>query len=310
MKTKSIPLVFLSLSIILFFFACSPSWARKVPSGQIVYITELYDPFQLTFLDMETGITQDVAVSDLFNMPEWSHDGNYLFGLSKYPKINLDGYPAYWDLINGKFGRCKTDHGPVQLIQDAGNPNNPMEVLFSTGGKIILYDLGTCEIIRILVDISNLPKRNDFYGIASFSYSSTHRTLIIGLANKTNFREYEIVSHDLVTHKEVVLAEGIRPAISPDGQYIAYLGMDGALYLMKPDGSEQEILIDELFWESRYDFLSPRPRWSPDSKWLVYHRYVGDYSNANDCTIYKVNIETGIEVKLAEGGMFPSWGNR
>jgi len=298
------------LAMILFLSACSPAWARKVPSGQIVYITELYDPFQLTFLDMETGITQDVAVSDLFNMPEWSHDGNYLFGLSKYPKINLDGYPAYWDLVNGNFARCKTDLAPVDQIQDAGNSDNPLEVVLANAGDIILVDLGNCEITRILADRSNVPERSDLYALTSFSYSRSSGIMILELSNKTKFREYEIVSHDLVTHKEVVLSEGIRPAISPDGQYIAYLGMDGALYLMKPDGSEKEILIDELFWESRYDFLSPRPRWSPDSKWLVYHRCVGDYSNVDDCTIYKVNIETGIEVKLAEGGMFPSWRNR
>jgi Tol biopolymer transport system component len=86
--------------------------------------------------------------------------------------------------------------------------------------------------------------------------------------------------------------------------------MDGALYLMKADGSEQKLLVKKLFWDSNHKDNTVQPEWSPDSKWLVYHRCVGRTSPISNCTIYKVNIETGIEVKLAEGGMFPSWRNR
>jgi Tol biopolymer transport system component len=79
---------------------------------------------------------------------------------------------------------------------------------------------------------------------------------------------------------------------------------------MSPDGSVQIKLVDEVFWGPRYSLVEVQPTWSPDSKWLVYHRCVRENPPISDCTIYKVNIETGIEVKLAEGGVFPSWGNR
>jgi Tol biopolymer transport system component len=56
----------------------------------------------------------------------------------------------------------------------------------------------------------------------------------------------------------------------------------------------------------------PKPIWSPDGNWLVYHKceledpereclYLEDY------VIYKVNVHTGEEVKIIEGGLNPYW---
>jgi hypothetical protein len=310
MQNKSTPLLLLSLCMILLISACSPAWARIVPQGQIVYQSRYYDPFQLTFLNDETGVRQDVVIPNYFTVPAWSFDGDYLFGLTKYPKIQIDGYPAYWDLVNGKFAQCKTDLAPVEQIQDADNPDNPLEVVFSNGVQVILFDLGNCKVIRTLVDHGSQSEIKDYFLIAGFSYNRNEGTMIVGLADNYHNQEFKIVAHDLDTHKEVVLADGIDPSLSPNGQHIAYLGMDGALYLMKPDGSDQSILVDEPFWDTGHCFREVQPTWSPDSKWLVYHRCVGRTSPISNCTIYKVNIETGIEVKLAEGGVFPSWGNR
>jgi hypothetical protein len=296
--------------MILLISACSSAWVRTAPAGQIVYKSKKYDPFQLTFLDMDTGATQDVAVPNYFNRPVWSQDGSILFGLTKFPKIQLNGYAAFWDVTNGKFAQCKTDLAFGVEIQDAGNPDNPLEVVIARGSMIFVFDLGSCEVIRILVSRGPKTEFNDYFMIAGFSFNRSAGIMIVGLADNYHNQEYKIVAHDLDTHEEVFLANGVDPALSPDGQYIAYLGMDGALYLMKPDGSEQEILVDQPFWVSSYWDRESQPSWSPDSKWLVYHRCVGDNPPISDCTIYKVNIETGIEVKLAEGGMFPSWRNR
>ncbi|HMB23559.1 MAG TPA: hypothetical protein VKP08_12035 [Anaerolineales bacterium] len=51
--------------------------------------------------------------------------------------------------------------------------------------------------------------------------------------------------------------------------------------------------------------------WSPDGKWLVYHKWVGtDYNTGTDPSsnaIYKLNIKTGEEIKILDGGIYPYW---
>ena len=158
-----------------------------------------------------------MAVSNYFNRPVWSHDGNILFGLSKYPKIQIDGYPAYWDLENGKYSRCKTDLAPYRQIQDAGNPDNPLEVLLADSGDIQLFDLGSCEVIRTLVSHGPQTEFNDYFMIAGFSYNHSAEIMIVGLADNLYNMEYKIVAHDLDTNEEVLLAFGVEPALSPDG---------------------------------------------------------------------------------------------
>ncbi len=106
------------------------------------------------------------------------------------------------------------------------------------------------------------------------------------------------------------------PAVSPDGQWIAYTLVDG-LYLIRPDGSDQHRLLplDLIRYDSMgpswYDW-APAPSWSPDSRWLVYSRCTvpgtqSCDSIAEDYAIFKLNIETQEEVLLVEGGVNPYW---
>ena len=62
---------------------------------------------------------------------------------------------------------------------------------------------------------------------------------------------------------------------------------------------------------SRRDAYPPEASWSPDSRWLVYHRCMlpGQqrcYSE-DQYAIFKLNIETGEEWLLVEGGINPYW---
>lgn len=308
MKTKSIPLVLLSLCMILVTSSCYPSWARKIPAGQIVYISGVKDPYALTFVDEENDKTHELEIGKKFDVPVWSLDGISLFGLSGFSPGLYGGWPAFWNIQTGRVKTCKTYFPIGTRVQDAGNPENPMEVVFSRVRSIDFFDINTCEFSKNLVNYDIAGRGS--YVINGFSYSRYEGKLVFSMTTDQFNGNYRIIDLDLKSNKEVVLAEGVNPSISPDGQYIAYLGMDGALCLMKPNGSEQERLVDEPFWDSRHSDYDPQPNWSPDSKWLVYHRCVGRSLPISNCTIYKVNIETGIEVKLAEGGKFPSWGNR
>ncbi len=108
------------------------------------------------------------------------------------------------------------------------------------------------------------------------------------------------------------------PSISPNGKWVVYTASDG-LYLINLKKNQSHRIVKAKF---NYRFaegdtwvnwrnLPPIPSWSPDSKWIVYHRCMlplpTPCKNVADFNIYKVNIETGEEVLLVEGGLNPYW---
>jgi hypothetical protein len=96
------------------------------------------------------------------------------------------------------------------------------------------------------------------------------------------------------------------PAISPDGQWIAYTAKDG-IYIMDIEGQNQKKFAEICLFcgegpESLREFAywPPAVSWSPDSQWIVYHRCTLPVpqkckTDIKDYTIFKANIETGEE---------------
>ena len=75
----------------------------------------------------------------------------------------------------------------------------------------------------------------------------------------------EIVRID-ANGSEHVLTAGANPALSPDGQWIAFsmpTGRSMHLFLMRVDGSALMQLTDERS-------IDVQPAWSPDGKWIVF----------------------------------------
>ena len=67
------------------------------------------------------------------------------------------------------------------------------------------------------------------------------------------------------------------PAWSPDGQWIAYVLSPGHIYIMKPDGTGAQFLVD-----------GETPSWSPDSRRIVYSVYNWNGAGA----LYAIDIAT------------------
>jgi tricorn protease len=59
-------------------------------------------------------------------------------------------------------------------------------------------------------------------------------------------------------------------SFSPDGSRVAFL-RSGKLWTMKPDGTDQKALVDEV---QVIDY-----EWSPDGKWVVYSRMDGEFAS-------------------------------
>lgn len=112
------------------------------------------------------------------------------------------------------------------------------------------------------------------------------------------------------------------PALSPDGRAIAYTATDG-IYLIRLEGGDaRRAELPQLirrYSRSSYgpsapvwDEWPPVVSWSPDSRWLVYHRcllaWLEDCSlRRGDYGIFKLNVETGREELLVRGGLNPYW---
>ncbi len=63
-----------------------------------------------------------------------------------------------------------------------------------------------------------------------------------------------------------VLAQGVNPALSPDGQWVAFsmpVGRSYHLFRMHPDGSE-------LVQVTSARGVDVQPSWSPDGKWILF----------------------------------------
>jgi len=76
-----------------------------------------------------------------------------------------------------------------------------------------------------------------------------------------------IYGYNLATHTLWSLTNGFDPAISPDGQTVAFVreGGENGLYLINIDGSNERLIF------SGRSRLSA-PKWSPDGTWILFTR--------------------------------------
>lgn len=107
------------------------------------------------------------------------------------------------------------------------------------------------------------------------SSASAQRTGPTGLSGKMVIQSSwggTFYVYNLATGQLQPLAGGIDPAISPDGSQIAFsrIGNDNGIYLINIDGSNERKIFGE-----RDGLMSPK--WSPDSKWIVFSRNDGFY---------------------------------
>jgi hypothetical protein len=197
-----------------------------------------------------------------------------------------------------------------QIVTDLVNP----------GGRLSLYDLGFClstaeNNVGEVFDIS--IERYPTYGDLSPSKNRLVFQAIVDDSSVENPKYPGIFVRDLDTGNETLIGSGLAPAWSPDGEWIAFRGLDG-IYLVRSNGEGMQLLVEYVSPEEgrSHEEWPPLPEWSPDGEWLAYHRCILDVGPQTDCSdtsnginfsIFMVNVNTGQEIKVFDGGLNPYW---
>ena len=283
---------------------CQSAWSQPFPEAEIVYQTGDHDQPQIGFVNADGSNPVVLETGVYLAKPTWASGGSQIYALAKSSQDHTLGYPAYW-VSNSKFKQCRQWFNFTH-IEEVVRADGSMQVLIMDTKVILFADLARCEPIEVLVDISDHGEQI-LYGA---SLVSEGQGLLYGLEKSQEVynRDYQIMKMDLKTRQSVALVQGINPSWSPNGLQIVYVQADG-IYIMNADGTQPHQLIEHNFVNSYFWFsaMSPAPRWSPDGKWVVYHRCEQDSCFVTENSIYKVDVATGIEQRIIDGGAFPDW---
>jgi Tol biopolymer transport system component len=284
----------------------SKKWEIPFPNRDIVFEANNHKDYAIGFINADGSSPVILNTYEIrFFHPIWSQDKKniYFQNVRSNPDNEMDGYGdmGMWQSDMGITYRCSS-------VEDDGAffPTQNDQVIYSNSAQLILLDFNNCKKQKYLMDYSgkNIGVGDPFLSKDKRYMLYSETDFAIGLGKTT------IVQMDLQTGKRTSLGEGMFATLSPDNRQIAFDRPDG-IYLMDFDGNNIHRLIDYPLSEDHgYGEVPPIPYWSPDGKWLIYHKCVGGQSGcdqASDFGIYKWNLSTNQETKIYDGGVYPYW---
>jgi hypothetical protein len=208
--------------------------------------------------------------------------------------------------------QCKVDDFYTDLIRPYGD-----QFVFYWDGVFNVVDPKECKIVSELLNLQDMGIDKEIYQrINGFSVNSQSNFLVLSSENR-KLRIINMIRINLLT-KEVFNYEkfGINPSISPDGKEVAYFGEDG-IHVMDINGNDILKVSDDIPWRNWegafYGYEWPNPDWSSDGMQLIYHKCPGIRKPGYLCdgygkySVYLFDLKTGMERKLFDSGVNPSW---
>lgn len=250
-------------------------------SGYVTRTVDLSSWSQFSLGGMLTEIERDVT---------WSPDGKYLAG--RYSLTNKGSGPPVLISTEGKFLRCLDETSPPigsERLWVATGTRVLTARFFSQPVQVILWDMATCK------EVDTLYTGQQREGIQEVVLSTQGW---LAVARGVEGTEGGTLVLDPDKKQRAALPRGGWPAWSKDGEWLAYTIYKDGLYIARKDGTSVRKLVD--------DSTITVSSWSPDGQWIVYRR-VNFATTPGVDTIYKVNVATGEEHKLHDGGVSPNW---
>jgi hypothetical protein len=234
--------------------------------------------------------------NSISRMPAWSPDGKKILVLhpmlSDYGFLGLVNKGIY---CKGKgvffeHMRWGSDHEILRENIDVSNKEHHVR-------EIVLWDIDTCSISKVLY--REATKEIFKY----FDYSINGDIAFTREINQSKLIAIYNSNQNLL----FIISIGFGATWSPDGTQIVFSGAEG-LYISDGKGKSIRKAVDltayypvengAIVW----DEWPPMAVWSPDGRFLLFHRW-----NGGTYELVKSEIATGIETVIYQGGMYPDW---
>lgn len=296
--------IFVGFILAIIISGCDSKWGAPFPDAEIVFQEYSIDHPSLGFVNSDGSSYRFIQTGTYMIKPWWSSDGKTIYGLAWRGSV-LDGYLSYWE--EGRRPKTCKEIWDTEAIGGIFETRDSLLALISVRDQILFVDLKRCEEQKSLVDVVNTG-----IFIVGVSLSPDQKWLAYGEEkySYSDMPEYSIMVQEISKGETTRIGSGINPAWSPDGKQISYIQLDG-IYVMNADGSNSHQLNK---WDmssgdnhSKFRLDAPYPRWSPDGKWLIFHRCPPGCHGINNFTIVKVEVETGKEEIVFHGGAYPFW---